>query len=787
MASNDLPPSDPHPAADAPTPAPDSPSEEAASPSGTASAGTSSEGEGSEASDASPPNDASAETSPVGHDAPLPESVAAVIDAPVASPNAVHPATPDASSEVRNAAWANGATAVALSLLFGFAAVSFFRFQFGKEWLTDFVGQNKMDGDVRTLFLIQILGGGVAAALVTLVFVVRRRRDPAGIERLAHGAWFLSPLLLLPALPVLIETTVWQNNHRELLPIVLFGAMLAEFFVFQSLRYAPFGVGQFLREATAPIARFPYAAFFKRHGYLAVIVTAAIAYGLFMSFYTIRWHHRLGTAIFDLGINNNLFAGGLHGRFNHSPIIFPEEPAKYVANHVKVGLYIFLPFYALVPKPETLLVIQSISLGLGAIPLFAFARRRIPEWAACLVALAYLSYYPMHGANFYEMKEPPTAAAFVLATIWAVDSGRFKTGWVFFFLSMFMREDMPIPLTVIGVFFLLSGQKPRTGLAMTAIAASWFVFLRFKVMTDAGSWWFPNMYKGLWAEPDRGFRGVLKTLVSNPQFVLQNIFVEKKFWYLMHLFTPLVFLPARRWYLWAAFVPGAILTLLVTDYDPPLMFSFQYVMHWSPYLFVAAVLAMAAIAKEERFGKERAAAAVVALALASATLSFNYGAFTRREKTLDSGYHKINFTWDEQAEKTYRNVVQMVEDIPKDASVAATERVGAHLSGRILFYTLRRGTHGADYVVARKYELRLDKTRESVRDALRSGEYGVLRRYGEFALLKKGADTKDNEALAAEWGLDEKKPRKKASRAPAQNPGDQDPDTDADEPSGGGD
>lgn len=451
--------------------------------------------------------------------------------------------------------------------------------------------------------------------------------------------------------------------------------------------------------------------------------------------------------------------GGLEGKFNQSPVIFPEDPQKYLANHVKIGLYTLLPIYKLYPRPETLLIIQSVSLGLSSIPLFLFARRRIPSWWAATLALVYLAYYPMHGANFYEMKVVPTAAALVLTCIWAIDAKRFITGGIFFVWALIMREDMPVPLAVVGAVFLLSGHRPKSGLIMTAVASTWFVLLRFRFMNEVGSWWFPNMYEDLWAHPDRGFQGVIKTLLSNPSFTLKHIFVEKKFWYLMHLLVPMAFLPVRRWWAWAALVPGAILTLLVTDYAPPTMFSFQYVMHWAPYLFCAAALVLASIAKQEN-GRTRALAALSAMSLASLALTYNYGAFAARDKALESGYHKITFSVSDKERADLKDVERLVAHIPQGASVGSTERVGAHLSSRVGFYTLRRGSHGVDYMVARKKGLRLDRTKQTIRNALESGEYGVDARFGDFVVFKKGGDTKDNKKLIREWRLKARSTRK---------------------------
>lgn len=667
-------------------------------------------------------------------------------------------------------AWGEAARATSLSFLLGMALVVFAHFAVGDEWVAELLQKNKLPMAARMSFIAQTLSGGTLCALIPLAIAVSRRIVGFTTSVWESWAWFLSPLMLLPAVPVMLRHEVWERKHEELLPVVLFGALIAEVLLSKSFQNTPALVTRamhdFLRE-DQPEEPSRLSLFWKQHSTLILVCLMACAYGAFMSFYTIRWHHKLGTATFDLGINNNLLYGGLEGKFNQSPVIFPDDPQKYLANHLKIGLYTFLPIYALFPKAETLLAIQSISLGLGAIPLFLFARRRIPQgWAAALSAV-YLAYYPLHGANFYEMKLVPTAAALVLACIWAIDSKRFMWGGIFFVWGLIMREDMPVALAVVGAAFLLSGHRPRAGLIMAAVASSWFVLVRFRLMNEAGAWWFPNMYEDLWAAPEKGFQSVIKTLISNPTFTLKHIFVEKKFWYLMHLLVPMAFIPVRRWWAWLALVPGAILTLLVTDYAPPTMFSFQYVMHWAPYLFIASSLVLARKVTDDG-SPHPARAALVAMCLASLALTYNYGAFPARDKALESGYHRITFSYSKEERKRMTDVRRLVASIPKSASVASTERIGAHLSSRVGFYTLRRGSHGVDYIVARKSGLRLDRTKETVKEALESGKYGLVNRFGEFAVLKKGADTKGNHDLMTEWSLNSRRASrsKKAKRSP---------------------
>jgi len=633
------------------------------------------------------------------------------------------------------------------------------RLSFRAPFRVAFLENNEIDPDLRlTLLIGMLVAGAVAAGTVVFLCVVWKWQGQSRAlvaSRVEAWVWFLSPLMLMPAIPVFRSHEVWFNHPKVLLPIVLFFGMLAEFLLFQCLAHVPRLVAAAVAPIQSELTTLP--AWFRKHAWLALACAAGLAYAIFMAVCAVRWHQMFGTATFDLGINNNLLYGGLFGKFNQSTVIFPDDPQKYIANHVKLGLYLFLPVYAIWPRPETIMAVQSVVLGLGAIPLFLFARRRIPEWMALAFAVAYLCYYPMHGANFTEGNLVPVAAPFILALVWALDVGRFKTAWVLFFVCLIMREDVPLPLAVLGMFLSASGYRPRSGLVIFLVSSVWFVILRFKIMSDAGSWWFPNMYDGLWAAPYKGFGAVIHTLLTNPVFVLKKIFTEKKFWYLLHLLVPVLFLPARRWYLWAAFIPGAIITLLVTSYDPPLMFSFQYVMHWCPYLFLAAVLAVQAAGKDalaiHGLAWPKQAATTLAVLLVSFATTYNYGAFPMRDGYLSAGYHKIRFTWTaEDAEKlAHMRAVEAI--IPKTARVATTERLGAHLSSRLGFYTLRRGHHDVDYIVAEKSGLRLDRTRQSIYSALSSGDYGVIARHGPFIVFQRGADTEGNADVIREWSL----------------------------------
>lgn len=640
------------------------------------------------------------------------------------------------------------ARSAALGGLILLGLVLWAQFNFKSGWVPDLLTANDLDLDARKRLIYSMVAavvvGGAAAATWASVAELRR----GGARQVERWMWLLSPLCLAPAFPLLLRWKPWKGRLDALLPTVLVCALALEVLVRQAIVAAPARATEWLSRLRSGAP-----ALLRRWGPLGIVVLGAVLYSAFFCFYTIQWHHKIRTGNFDLGINNNLMFSGLNGRFLHSTVVFPNDPEKYLANHAKIGAYAFLPVYALFPRPETLLALQSTLLGAGALPLFGFARKRLGDWMGALVAVAYLCWYPMHAANFNEVNHIPMAAPFILATVWAIDGRHWKSLVLFFLLGTLMREDIPIGMAVIGTFLLLSGHRPLVGLVIALISSVWFVVLRFYIMDSAGDWWFPDMYKELYSPGEKGFGSVIKTLITNPFFVLWKVISKEKLWYVMHLFVPLVFLPARRWYLWAAFIPGALTTLLSTSYKPLTMYSFQYVMHWGPYLFLAAVLALESLKNQPEFGRARVWAAAAAMGFATLTTTYNAGAFARNEGTLRAGYHTASFTLSDQERERYAQLKKLVAMIPPDASVTGTERVGVHASSRVFYYGMRRGTYKADYLLASSKELELDRTKQHLTQALRRGEYGVLERAGDIALFKRGHSTAGNDQLMKDWQL----------------------------------
>jgi uncharacterized membrane protein len=571
--------------------------------------------------------------------------------------------------------------------------------------------------------------------------LLRRDRGARAIEVASKR---LSPAALLWAIFALATRPVWRQH--ELTFLVSLGALVL--LLERSIRVSASTMSGYLSDDLAErYARLPSR--FRRIAPFTLVLASAAAYAIYTGYWTIEEHHRLATASFDLGILDNLMFNAMSGHGFRDSVLYGPSGGSLLGGHANFVLYLFLPFYWLSPRAETLLVIQAVLLGFAAVPLYGLATTKLPRWPAALLSLAYLAYAPMHGPNFYDFHFLPVCIFFLFSLFWALATGRNVLVWILWAVCVSIREDVPAGLAALGLFLVFTGYRVRTGVWMTSLSAVAFVLIKFVVMPMAGSWWFSNLYKELMPSDVKGYGGVVMTLLSNPSFVISELLTEKKLIYTLHLLAPLAFLPLRRWsYLWLLFA-GFFFTLMTTGYGPTVSIAFQYTAHWIPYLFGASVLALAAMGAS-RTGQIHRRAALIALLVGVFLHSWSFGAVFD-PVTFVGGFHTVPFHVTEAERNRYRDLREIIAMIPPEASVAATDPENPHISNRLTAYAFRTGADDADYLLIRRFGR--GDTRRKAQAAIDQNPYGLLAKVGDFYLFKKGHESLETTMALKRLGL----------------------------------
>ena len=201
----------------------------------------------------------------------------------------------------------------------------------------------------------------------------------------------------------------------------------------------------------------------RRPGAPVVFLGAATAlYVLAVARVQIDIHRGLGTSSYDIG----LYDQGLWLMSRLEAPFVTLMGRNLLGDHASLILIPLVPLYRLVPGPETLVVLQTVVIALGAWPLFLFARQRLAsQWQACLLAGTWFINPAVVHTNYENYHPDSFLGLFVPLALYGALARRW---WVYgagVFLSMLVKEDAVLILVPLGIYVALARDR-RLGAEM---------------------------------------------------------------------------------------------------------------------------------------------------------------------------------------------------------------------------------------------------------------------------------------------------------------------------------
>lgn len=595
------------------------------------------------------------------------------------------------------------------------------------------------------------IGAALAAGLGLALMLRPRWRQGELAHRLAARA---APLALAWLLPVAFTWRLWSGHELAMMVLLAFGALCLQGLIGIALASAPVlcpGVPftgaparilRAARTAWAAPARARAALAGMRRLPFALVLLGVAGYALYFSLHTLQTHYRLGTQSFDLALEDNLIWNAAQGGplFKMAPLGGPD--AVHGGYHQTYFAYLIALVYRLAPGPGTLLAVQALLIGAAAIPLYFIAARRLGRWTACLVSLLYLLYPPLHGSNLYDFHYLPLGVVFVWSVLALLEAQRTVLAALATLLALSVREDVGALIAVLGALMALTGIRPRAGLVLAGVGGVTFGVLKFIVMPRwlGGGQSFVHQYRLLAPDDLHSYGGVLLTVFANPFFTVGKLLEAQKLLYLLQLFVPLAFLPLRRPIGVLCCLPGFFFTLLATEYPPLIQISFQYTAYWTTFLFPALILNLHWLRERDAraLGYRAARATLVVISLAC---SYQYGAVLNTHNTM-GGFGRYRFGLTEADQLRHHRAYLLIQQIPPDAKVVASELLTPHVSSRRDAYTLRTGLYDAEWLL---FELPAGGAEaQQARSALLDQGFGVVDLEEPFVLARRGHSPRRN-------------------------------------------
>lgn len=425
----------------------------------------------------------------------------------------------------------------------------------------------------------------------------------------------------------------------------------------------------------------------------AVLVTA---FTLFVGIICCLYYRNYWTPCFDFGLFSQMF---YYMTQTGECLITCERDGllNHFAVHFSPIYYLLLPVYALIPSPGTLLVAQAFIVASGAVALVLLCKHyKLSNISAVLFAVCYILYPSFMGGCFWYLHENCFLAPLILWYLYFSEKGRVLPTILFAFLTLLVKEDAPMYVAIIALYFIFTRHNYKCSLFILTISIVYFITVT-RLMSAFGEGIMTNRYSD-YIYDDGGLLTVIKAVIQNPVYVIHQIFRQEKLLFILQMLLPLCFLPlaVRKPSKLILLIPFILINLM-TAYKYQYDIGFQYTFGSGSILFFLAVT---------NYAKMGAYRRKILLCSALGSVIIFAGGY----------YRKVNYYESYKYSTEQRETIDIaLSMIPDDASVASSTFLLANLSQRKEIYELETTKQKTEYIVL---DLRYTSESYSVDDYL---------------------------------------------------------------------
>lgn len=466
-----------------------------------------------------------------------------------------------------------------------------------------------------------------------------------------------------------------------------------------------------------------------------------IAYSFGLSRFALFEHWAFQTHSYDLGIYDNTFWNTAHGDWLRCTFTRGDT---HISAHFDPIIILLSPIYKLYPRVESLLVLQSVWLSLGSIPLFLHARRVLKDaWLALVSVFLYLGSTALHGVNLFDFHSLALMTPFAMWLVYAIDAKKYISYWIALVLMLLVREDMPLIACVIAAYAIVMGRR-RLGLGTIVLAVAYLFLVKHithLVLPDGkGKNSYYYYYGELILDDELGAPGLLISALSDPVATLAVLFKPEKLLYFIKVLLPVFGLPllaGKKLLLYSygfAFIGLASRKYVYTVH-------FQYSILLVPFLYMGLPDGLRRLMASRFFRQVAAAPAqarwalVAGACVATVGVGSMFGALLPNE-SFRGGWNPLIRDHDEERAEVYQEFRKVVSLIPEVAPICTFSNYAPHVSNRP---TVRRfpSCSKTDYI--------LSPNRLSKKDRKRLNRYKKDKRWElvtktkRFILLRKAS------------------------------------------------
>ncbi|MCU7556637.1 DUF2079 domain-containing protein [Macrococcus capreoli] len=307
----------------------------------------------------------------------------------------------------------------------------------------------------------------------------------------------------------------------------------------------------------------------------------------------------MGFATYDKGLFTQMFESMRHGL---GPMSSLERDHWMSHFHVHISpiFYFMLPFYMLVPRPETLEVVQVLVTMSGFIPFYLILKHyETPNLLRRLLLILFIVAPTFTSSHLYGLHENCFLTPMLLWLIVAnLKQWRLRLLLILCIILM-IKEDIMIYIVAIGLYFIFQTIERNTPKRKLFILFSQVIvpIIHFSVclyyLNTFGDGSMTTRFTNFMMPGQTGLKDVVINIVTNPTYFFSAIFTFSKVKYIVTLLAAFAFLPILQKHLinYVLLLPMLVINLL-SDFQYQVDFGFQYHYGSSALLLFMTVLSI---------------------------------------------------------------------------------------------------------------------------------------------------------------------------------------------------
>ena len=460
----------------------------------------------------------------------------------------------------------------------------------------------------------------------------------------------------------------------------------------------------------------------RRHMYTLALLSEVIVYTYIFSvilidrFYKLAFAEDIGetiqavhTTAFHGRLLEQAFSTGLYVNLGYA------ERISYLIVHFSPILFLLVPFYYLIPKVETLLVLKALITSLSVVPAYLLAKARIGKKIGLLVATVYLLHPALHASTLANWPPNTFLPLFLLLTIYFRLISNWKAFWPSLVLTLMVHEFAGL-LVAAYLFteFLIYRQLSRRDAIAFAVSVTWSI----------STWLFINTVSPRIATYTLSIPEILSRFVD-PAFLLHAI------GFAVYALAPFAFVPIKSWYI-LSLMPYVLWAISFKYFDIAAI-GWHNGYYYLASLYVAFVDGLRKATLRTIYTTYTIYKIVVLVVIVTTLILSPVSPLTL-PKGAGPAYSDTPY-----GPEHIGAINEVLNLIPRDAVVVAQSPISILLADRIGTYVYMPRDNPPDYILLdfKNVLFRTHKFDEIVDRALNEG-YGVYAFNDGVLLLKKG-------------------------------------------------